>query len=217
VPQHGLPRPPHATQYDVIPLETHVDFGATQLGEEPGLVAHQSPGWPSVPCALFRQYLSEPLKKQPSAASAHAGMVVQQGWPGCPQASHCETESSTMQVVPALQDVPQHASPAAPHPPEALPPLLLPEPDPPVLLAPAPEPPPLLPELDPFPEAPSPPPLSDMGPPLLLPELEPPRSAPSVPPSPAGAEAIPPPHPETDTARSRLEAASHGFRRMRRR
>src|ERR1019366_5006778 len=113
----------------------------------------------------------EPLKKQPSAASAHAGIVVQQGWPGCPQASQSDTPPIATQVFPALHAVPQHGCPGGPHgehiapthPPEELPP--------------------------------------------LLPEPEPPLLAPSEPASSAGVELIPPPHPESDMARSSPQGA----------
>jgi hypothetical protein len=63
---------------------------------------------------LFRQERSDP-PKQSSAAFAHAGIVEQQGWPGCPQASHCDAMSTTTHVLPALHDVPQHGCPDAPH------------------------------------------------------------------------------------------------------
>jgi hypothetical protein len=108
VPQQGLPRPPHARQYDVIPLSTHVSAGSAHV------VVHWSPGWPRVPALLFRQERSDP-PKQSSAAFAHAGIVEQQGWPGCPQASHCDAMSTTTHVLPALHDVPQHGCPEAPH------------------------------------------------------------------------------------------------------
>src|SRR3984957_2890452 len=61
------------------------------------------------------QYWSASRKKQLSAASWHAGIVVQQSWPGCPQASHCDAPPIATQALPALHDVPQHDCPAAPH------------------------------------------------------------------------------------------------------
>jgi hypothetical protein len=105
-------------QYEDIPLSTHVSVGSAQTSDEPGLGMQLSPGWPIVPGLSFRQYSSEPRTKQLSSALAHAGIVaLQQGWPGCPQASHCEAIAIATQVFPALQDVPQHGSPAIPHPP----------------------------------------------------------------------------------------------------
>jgi hypothetical protein len=43
------------------------------------------------------------------------GCVVQQGWPGCPQASHSDAAPTAMQLMPALHAVPQHGCPAEPH------------------------------------------------------------------------------------------------------
>jgi|SRR5580704_5080086 len=108
-------------------------------------------------------------------------MVVQQGWPGCPQASHWETPRIATQVFPALHEVPLHGCPVASVPPEELaaPPPLLPEPNPPPLL-PEPNPTPLLPE----PEPPLLPPEAEPAP--LLPDMAPPLPAPSEPAS--GAE-----------------------------
>jgi hypothetical protein len=109
-------------------------------------------------------------------------MVVQQGWPGCPQASHWETPPIATQVLPALHDVPLHGRPVAPVPPDEPPPLL-PEAEPPLLL---------LPEPDPL---------------LLLPEPDPPLLAPSEPASGVAAEMIPPPHPASATARNSPQAS----------
>src|SRR5580698_7507848 len=120
-------------------------------------------------------------------------MVVQQGWPGCPQASHWETPPIATQVFPALHEAPVHGCPVAPVPPAELP--LLPEA----------APPPLLPELDPLPLRPEPePPLlpPEAAPPPLLPDMAPPLPAPSEPASGVAVEESPPPHPASDRARS---------------
>jgi hypothetical protein len=177
-------------QYDVIPLETHVWVGSTQISEEPGLGMQPSPGCPRMPGAFFRQYWSEPLKKQPSAPSAHAGMVVQQGWPGSPQASHSDTPPIATQVSPALHDVPRHGCPVAPVPPE--------------------EPPPLLPEVEP------PPLLPEEVPPPVLPDADPPLLAPSEAASGGGVEVTPPPQPMSGKARRSPQVARPRSRILRR-
>jgi hypothetical protein len=61
VPQHGLPRPPHAMQWDDIPLPTHASVASAHTSAEPGLAMQVSPGWPGVPRPMFMQYSSEPL------------------------------------------------------------------------------------------------------------------------------------------------------------
>jgi hypothetical protein len=43
-------------------------------------------------------------------------MVVQQGCPGCPQASHSDLPPKTTHTLPAWHDVPQHIAPVAPQP-----------------------------------------------------------------------------------------------------
>ncbi len=55
-----------------------------------------------------------PVPKQPPLVSAQLGAVVQQGWPGCPQASHWDRPPITTQTSPALHEVPQQGCPAAP-------------------------------------------------------------------------------------------------------
>jgi len=114
---------------------------------------------------------------------------VQQGWPGCPQASQSDTPPIATQVFPALHAVPQHGCPGVPHgehiapthPPEELPPLV-PEPEPPPLLLPDDEPPLLLPEVEPLLLLP------EEVPPPLFPEADPPLLAPSEPASSARVE-----------------------------
>jgi len=130
-------------------------------------------------------------------------MVVQQTWPGCPQASHSDAPPITTQVLSALHDVPQHGSPATPHRPEELPslPALLPKSEPPLL--PDADPPLSLPELDPMPPEPDPPLRTDTDPPLPSPE---PSSAPggSVPTT----DVDLPPQPTSDRARISSQAPS---------
>lgn len=43
-------------------------------------------------------------------------MVLQQGCPGCPQASHSDLPPIATQTLPAWHDVPQQVCPAVPHP-----------------------------------------------------------------------------------------------------
>src|ERR1700722_9539951 len=145
------------------------------------------------------QYWSASRKKQLSAASWHAGIVVQQSWPGCPQASHWDAPAVATQALPALHDVPQHGSPAAPHDASASEPESTPEP----LLEPLPlsAAPPLDPELLPEPpddplDAPEPLPVPELLVLLVVPGGEPPPSVdasmPAPPPPTAGSPVFPP-------------------------
>jgi hypothetical protein len=153
--------------------------------------------------SLLTQYSSEPRRVGKSGSSAHAGIVSQEGCPGLPHAEHVDTEPTAIQILPALQAVPQHGLPATPHPPEELPPLLPPDADPPPLL-PEPDPLLLLPEPDP--------------PPLLLPEAEPPLVPdppllePLEPASAAPVAADLPPHPRSDRTRNSPHAATRRSR-----
>jgi hypothetical protein len=47
-------------------------------------------------------------------ASAHAGRLVQQTWPGAPHATHSEFVPFAMQALPELHVVPQHGCPVDP-------------------------------------------------------------------------------------------------------
>jgi hypothetical protein len=54
VPQHGLPRPPQAMQYDDMPLPMHVVFASVHV------VLHPVPGCPTTAAESLMQYCSEP-------------------------------------------------------------------------------------------------------------------------------------------------------------
>src|SRR3984957_15937460 len=146
------------------------------------------------------QYWSASRKKQLSAASWHAGIVVQQNWPRCPQASHCDAPPIATQALPALPDLAQHNCPAAPHDASASEPESTPEP----LLEPLPlsASPPLEPELlleppdDPL-GAPEPLPVPELLVLPIVPGGEPPPSVDAsmpIPLSPAAGPPVFPPH-----------------------